>query len=71
MEHASTRVTSTTAPNLGPATSVDTANADMMAVIDIYMSVSVAGNFEIWHASETATASTVMAGTSIVIYKVI
>jgi hypothetical protein len=71
MEHASTRTVSTTAPNLGPSLSVDSANADMMAVIDIYVQVTVTGNFELYHGSETAVQTSVMPGTSLVINKVI
>lgn len=70
MEHASTRTKTTTAPDLGPSVSVDTANADMVAVIDCYLNVTVSGSFELWHASEVAAQSTVMAGTSFIIYKV-
>lgn len=70
IEHASTRNESTTAPNLGPSLSVDTINADMLCVIDCYMNVTVAGDFQLWHGSETANTSTVMAGTSVIIYKV-
>jgi hypothetical protein len=71
IEHASTRTVSTTAPNLGPSLSVDSANADMMAVIDIYVQVTVTGNFELYHGSETAVQTSVMPGTSLVINKVI
>jgi hypothetical protein len=71
MEHSSTRTKTTTAPDLGPSLSVDTANSDMMAVIDIYLNVTVSGNFELWHASEVAAQSTVSAGTALVIYKVL
>lgn len=70
MEHQSTRTKSTTAPNLGPSLSVDTANADMMCVIDVYLNVTASGNFELWHGSEVAAQSTVMAGTAFIIYKV-
>ena len=43
----------------------------MIAVIDCYMNVTVAGNFELWHGSEVAAQSTVMAGTAVVINQVI
>lgn len=71
MEHASTIVETTTAPNLGPSLSVNAANSNMLAVIDIYMNVTVAGNLELWHGSETAAATSVRAGTSFFITKVL
>jgi hypothetical protein len=70
MEHQSTRTKSTTAPNLGPSLSVDAANSDMMCMIDVYLNVTASGNFELWHGSEVAAQSTVMAGTAFIIYQV-
>lgn len=62
-----TRTESTTAPNLGPWTDIDTANADMLVIIEGLMVVSDAGDIELWHASEAAAASTVKAGTSLIL----
>lgn len=47
----------------GTTLSVDTANADMMMLIQGFMIVTVSGNLELYHASEVAAASTVKAGT--------
>lgn len=55
--------------NWGPTVSVDTANVDMFMVIDVKMIVTVAGNLELYHASETAAATTVKAGTDVVVFK--
>lgn len=54
----------------GPSISVDTANADMLAVLEGSMIVTVTGNIELWHASEVAAATTVKAGSNMVITKV-
>lgn len=49
----------------GTTISVDTANADMLIVIQGICVVTVAGNMELWHGSEVAAASTVKAGSSL------
>jgi hypothetical protein len=46
---------------------VDTANADMLTMIDGLLTVTVDGDIELWHGSEGAVASTVKAGTSLVL----
>lgn len=66
---SSTRTESTTAPNLNLSISVDEANSDMFAIIEGLIVVTGAGDLELWHASEVAAASTVMAGTSLVLIK--
>ena len=48
-----------TAPNILTA-GVDTINSDILVVIDGLAIVTVAGNLELYHASETATATSVM-----------
>lgn len=53
----------------GTTLSVDTINADMLTIIEGLMVVTVAGNLELWHGSEVAAASTVKAGTSLVLTK--
>lgn len=58
----SARALSTTAPNLGPSISVDSAGGNMLACIDALLVVSVIGDLALWHASEVAFASTVKAG---------
>jgi len=68
-EAASTRALSTTVPDLGPTLSVDTADADMLMIIEGLIIVTVAGDLELWHASEVAAASTVKAGSSLILTK--
>ena len=63
----SARAKSTT--GWGTSISVDTANADMLVLIDGIMIVTVAGNIELWHASEVAASSTVKAGSSLILTK--
>lgn len=53
----------------GTTISVDTANADMMIIIDGIMQVTVDGDIELWHGSEVAAASTTKVGTSLVLEK--
>ena len=54
----------------GTTLSVDVINADMMEVIEGLMVVTASGNIALWHGSEVAAASTVMAGSSLVVTKV-
>jgi hypothetical protein len=54
---------------IGASVSVDTANSDMFAIIEGLMIVTVAGNIELWHASETTAISTVKAGSSLILTK--
>lgn len=49
---------------------VDTANADMMMIIEGTFEVTASGNIELWHGSETADTTTVKTGSSLVITKV-
>lgn len=58
------------AAGMGPTLSVDTLNADMFIVIEGIMIVTVSGTIELYHASETANATTVKAGTSLMLVKV-
>lgn len=51
----------------GTTTAVDTANADMLAVIEGLMVVTADGDIELWHGSEVAAASTVKAGSSLLL----
>lgn len=60
------RAKSTTA--LTAFVSIDTANADTLFVIDGMMVVTVAGNLELWHGSETAAATSVMAGSKLLVW---
>lgn len=45
--------------------SVDSANADMLMIIEGKVLVTVTGNLELWHGSEVAAATTVKAGSSL------
>lgn len=55
----------------GTTLSVDTANADMLMIIEGVMTVTVAGEIELWHGSEVAAASSVMPGSMLVILKAV
>lgn len=59
------RAMSTTGPNLGPWTDIDTADADMQVYIYCNIVVTAVGELELWHASETTAASTVKKGTCV------
>lgn len=49
--------------------SCDTANADMLGRVTGMMIVTVAGNLELWYASEGAVATTLKAGSCLVVTK--
>lgn len=53
----------------GTSVSVDTANADMFAMVDGLVIVTADGNLELWHGSEVAAQSTVKAGSSLYLIK--
>lgn len=53
----------------GTTLSVDTLAADVLYEIEGLMEVTVAGNIELWHGSEVAAASTVKAGSMLVLDK--
>lgn len=69
VEGYATRTEQTTAPNLGPSTAVDTANADVLYIIEGILIVGATGTLELWHASEVAAASTVKDGSSLILTK--
>lgn len=52
---------------LGANLTEDTANADMLAIIEGTAVVTVTGNLELWHASEVAAQSSVMAGSNVTV----
>ncbi len=63
VEGRASLVYTTAAPDLGPNTGgVDTANANQLSIIEGSIIVTAAGDLELWHGSETATSTTVMAG---------
>ncbi len=57
------RAKTTTAPMI--TVGVDTINVDMLMLISGLAIVTVSGNLELYHASETANTTTVKAGTSL------
>lgn len=61
------RAKTTTAPMISAG--VDTINVDMLLVIQGLVVVTVAGNLELYHASETANSTTVKAGSSLLAVK--
>lgn len=62
-------VKTTTAPNMGSTATnaVKTAATDTLVIIEGIVIVTVAGNLELWHSSETATATSVEVGTSLIV----
>lgn len=55
--------------DLQPTVSVDAANSDMFMVVEALFQCSTAGNLQLKHGSEVAAASTVKAGTSLILHK--
>lgn len=49
---------------------VDTVNSDILIIISGLAVVTVAGNFELWHGSETATSTSIMADSVLRLTKV-
>jgi len=62
------RARKTTAAN-GTTISVGAANSDMLMIIEGVMVVSASGNIQLWHGSENANSTQVMAGTSLILTK--
>lgn len=62
------RVKRTTAAG-GTTLSVDAANSDMLMIIEGLFICSTSGTLELYHGSEVAAASTVMAGSSLMVLK--
>jgi hypothetical protein len=54
----------------GTTVSVDTANADMLIVIEGMFICTVNGDLQLYHGSETAVSTTVKAGTSLILQKI-
>ena len=65
----SARAISTTVP-LGTTVSHDAANANTLTVIKGLIVVTVSGNIELYHGSEVAAASTVMADSSLILTQI-
>jgi hypothetical protein len=64
-----TKTYSTTAPNLGTTVGVTTTASDIGCYIRGTLIVTAAGNLELWHSSETATATSVEIGSSLVVIR--
>lgn len=69
MEAVTVTAFATTAPNMGH-TGGQTVTNNVFKVIEGIMIVTVSGDLELWHGSETATATTTVAGTSLVVTKI-
>lgn len=72
MAKAEDDMATTATGNMGPGAtpnSVQTINTDIMCQITGIIVVSVAGNIELWHGSETATATSVEVGSSLVVIR--
>lgn len=64
-----TKTYSTTSPNLGTTVGFKNAAADTPAFILGILIVTVAGDLELWHSSETTTATTVEVGSSLTVIR--
>ena len=69
-EGVATRTESTTAPNLNVIGDVTTINQNLYITIEGVMVVTDGGDIELWHASDSAAQTSVMAGSSVVIQKI-
>lgn len=56
---------STSTPNMGFTGGVATTGANILYIIEGVLEVTVAGDLELWHGSETATSTTVKAGSCV------
>lgn len=65
----SARAISTTLP-LGTTISADVANADMLTIIEGLIVVTATGNIELYHGSEVAAATTVMANSALILTRI-
>jgi hypothetical protein len=61
---------STAAPNMGHVAGVDPINADILVKISGFIVVTAPGDLELWHGSETATSTTIKAGSSCIVHRV-
>lgn len=65
-------VEATSTSNMGPSATtnaVQTINTNILVKITGLLVVTVSGNMELWHSSETATATSLKAGSSLVVVK--
>lgn len=59
----------TTAPDMGTTIGVAATATDILCFIEGILIVTVAGDLELWHSSETATATSVEVGSSLVVIR--
>lgn len=71
MEHNVQTGFTTTAPNMINTAGFATQNANVPVIIEGILVVTVSGDLELWHSSETATATSVMAGSSLVVVRTV
>lgn len=64
-ESVATSAFSTTTPNMGFTGGVATTAVNILYIIEGIILVTASGDLELWHGSETATSTTVKAGTSL------
>lgn len=69
MEHNVQTAFSTTAPNMINTAGFATINASVPVIIEGILVVTASGDLELWHSSETATSTTVKAGSSLVVIR--
>jgi hypothetical protein len=67
VEHNVQTAFSTTAPNMVNTAGFATINANVPVIIEGILVVTASGDLELWHSSETATSTTVKAGSSLVV----
>lgn len=58
---------STTAPDMGTTLGVTATASDILCFIEGIIIVTAVGNLELWHSSETATATSVEVGSSVIL----
>lgn len=69
MAQAEATEATTAAGNMGPAGGLQSTATDTMVKITGIVVVTVTGNLELWHGSETATATTVEVGSSLIVHR--
>lgn len=62
-------IETTTAPNMGTTVGVATTATDILCFIEGIIIVTASGDLELWHSSETATATSVEVGSSLVVVR--
>jgi hypothetical protein len=69
MSQAEATEATTAAGNMGPTGGLQSTATDTMVKITGIVVATVGGNLELWHGSETATATTVEVGSSLVVIR--